>query len=773
MAGLAAALNAPGRIDALRDGLAPRGADAATLHLDGFDGAGIDLAVRAALPAIPRVVSDAGTDHARVVAGLAVDGIASVTALDAGYATRGPDGLFGGDEPYAVIMADAEHDCLVLARNGDGPGLYYARYEGGWLAASEPIALVRAGIPADPDPDTVARFIQTGASDDTRHTFLQQIRRVRAGEAVVLAADGSVEPIGEPAPSRGTNVAVALETAVADGRVGVLLGPGRPGAALLGAALSRPDRLRPLPVHTVDREAGRPPALLLAMDRTTLRHYPHEFDVRGLDLDAFLTEVGEPVPDLDLYLVWAVARTLGGEIDVLVDASGGARAPVSRVRDRIEARYGVVVRTPMRDTGPVHDRVLQSLVDISLPAPAARTVAVGPSATVTAAEVLLGAPEPVAAALARPRPWSDRTALIDSLRRLTAGEPVDADLLLRAYLVERWLDTLPAPEPEPEADLDEPPGDLVPAQQGNAEPSKPEHAAPAESKPVQVKRATLVPPPEEVRVAGLSWSRLRVRTEVFVPGDAVVAKAAWHAANALADLSADRSAREALRGPWFAILSGRALAVTQRRACPLWDIKPGPAARWLSRIARRRLPHLGEAWTMQVALTESDRTRVAAAVLVARVWPRRGARMLPDPAASLYPPRAGAVPPGDSAVVRGPVQSDQTAAALVGALRYAAPMSLVATLAGCAVVSADENGCRLLGFAAGPYADAVPDAESVVSQLCVDNPAGQNHEQTPVLLAYAAPRWQAADNDQERLDFHINAKPTVDRREADQTTPSR
>src|SRR5690349_7068007 len=156
MAGLAAALNAPGRIDALRDALAPRGADAATLRLDGFDGAELDLAVRAALPAIPRVVSDAGTDHARIVAGLAVDGIASVIALDGGYATRGPVGLFDGDHPYAVVLADAERHCLVLTRNGDGPGLYYARCGAGWLAASEPVALLRAGVPPDPDPETLA-----------------------------------------------------------------------------------------------------------------------------------------------------------------------------------------------------------------------------------------------------------------------------------------------------------------------------------------------------------------------------------------------------------------------------------------------------------------------------------------------------------------------------------------------------------------------------------------------------------------------------------------
>jgi hypothetical protein len=147
--------------------------------------------------------------------------------------------------------------------------------------------------------------------------------------------------------------------------------------------------------------------------------------------------------------------------------------------------------------------------------------------------------------------------------------------------------------------------------------------------------------------------------------------------------------------------------------------------------------------------------------------------MLPEPAALLYPPRPGAVPPGDSAVVRGPIQADQAAEALIGALRYAAPAPLVANLAGCAVVSADGNGSRVLGFAPGPYADAVPDAESVVAELCADNPAGQDHEQTPLVLAYAATRRRAADDHQEPVDFRINAKPTVDRHEADETTTSR
>jgi hypothetical protein len=755
MAGLAAALNLPGRADALAAALAARGADAAKLHLDGFGGAGLDLAVRAALPAIPRVVSDAGTEKARIVAGLAVDGIASVTALDAGYAAHGPAGLFGGADAYAVILADAERDCLVLARNGDGPGLYYARHDGGWLAASEPVALLRAGVPAEPDLDTVGRFVQSGTCDETRRTFLHGVRRVRSGEAVVLSADGAADSVGQPEPARVRNLAVALDSAVGDGRVGVLLGPGLPGAALLGATLSRGGRLRPLPVHTVTfaelGPAALPPALLNSMGNTTLRHRAHTIDAHALDLDMFLAEMGEPVPDLQLYRLWAVARSMSGEVDVLVDSVGGAAAPMNRVRDRIEARYGVVVRTPMRDAGPVPDQILLSLVDkSSLPPAAARDAATDESAPVTAAQLLLAAPEAAAAVLARPRPWLDRTASIDGLRRLIAGEPVDPDGLLRAYLVERWLDTLPHPVPAPdEAAPDGAAGDGA-AGDGAAEPGE------------ALEPAVAALPPGEVHIGGLSWSRLRVRTEVFVAGDGVAGKAAWHATNALVELCADRTAREALRGPWFAILSGRVLAVSQHRASPLWDIRPGLLARFLARRAERSLPQLGEAWTMQVALAEGGAARVGAAVLLARVWPGRAARMLPEPVVALYPPRERAVPPGDSAVVRAPFHADQTAAALVGALRYAVPVSLVATLAGCAVVSADEHGSRLLGFAPGPYADAVPDAEAVVAQLCADNPAGQGLEQTPVVLAYAAPRWRAADS-QDRLDFRINAtKSTVD-----------
>src|SRR5687767_7972149 len=109
MAGLAAALNAPGSIHALAAALGPRGADGAVSRLETSGGAVLELAMRASVPpAIPRVVGDPDGPDPHVVAAFAVDGVASVTALDRGYSAKGPLGLLGGEDPYAVILADAE-----------------------------------------------------------------------------------------------------------------------------------------------------------------------------------------------------------------------------------------------------------------------------------------------------------------------------------------------------------------------------------------------------------------------------------------------------------------------------------------------------------------------------------------------------------------------------------------------------------------------------------------------------------------------------------------
>jgi hypothetical protein len=187
------------------------------------------------------------------------------------------------------------------------------------------------------------------------------------------------------------------------------------------------------------------------------------------------------------------------------------------------------------------------------------------------------------------------------------------------------------------------------------------------------------------------------------------------------------------------VLAGKALAVSQRRIRPLWEIEPGLPARMLAAVARRRLSRLGEPWTMQVALDEGGAARVIAGTLISLVSPELAQVWLPESVVTLFPPRANAMPPADAAVVRGPIRPDAAAEALLEALRYSLPPHLVSTLGGCAVVSADDMGSRLLGFAAGPNAAAAPDPDVLVAEVFADNPAGQGTECTPVVLAFEAP----------------------------------
>ena len=704
MAGLAGALNAPGSIDALADALLPRGADSSRCQLKSAKGVRLEVAMRAGLSAVTRVVDD--EDTSRVIAAFAVDGIASVSALDADYDARGPVGLLGGELPYAVILADTVAEALILARNGDGPGLYYARSGDGWVVGSEPAALIAAGVPAEPDVEVVREFIISGACDDTERTFFASIWRVLPGEVVVLSAGGGVEAHERSPTRRGTSTAAALMDAVSDGRVGVLVSPGLPGAALLGTALRRGNRVRPLPVHTatfpsLESPASHTPAALVPIPFGTVRHTAHTFDPTALDLDAFLAELGEPVPDLQAYLLWAIARKLGDEVDTLVDASRGEVHGIARLADRVSARYGVLVRCPLREVGQpggTTDTELERIAGRSLPPPARRYAKRDSAGLVTAREMLLARQSSVAAALSTARPWSDAATNVDLLRRLHAGEPVDADALLRAYLVERWL--------------------------GVVSKAKAPDAAKG---------------PDDIMVGGEAWARVPVHTDPLCPGDQVVSKSAWNVNNKLAELVQEEPYRDGLRGPWFAVLSGKVLAVSQRRFRPLWEIAPGRMARLLATVARQRLPRLSEPWTMQVALDEGSRLRVIAGTLISVLRPEWAQRWLPESAVTLFPPRAGAVPPADAAVIRGPARTDATAAALLEALRYSLPDHLVSTLAGCAVVSADDTGSRLLGFAPGPNVGATTNPDVLVADVFADNPACQSAECTPIVLAFAVP----------------------------------
>ncbi|GLH98037.1 class II glutamine amidotransferase domain-containing protein [Phytohabitans aurantiacus] len=601
-----------GPLKALSTALARRGPDVATWHAGGAA-----LLVRAAMPAV----------HEQDGIAVVVDGIAEVSALASGYSTRGPAALVGGAEPYALILADPARGGLVLARNGDGPPLYYAETANGVFAASEPAALLAAGVAAEPDEGVVSRFIATGACDDTAATFYAGIRRVLPGEIVEITGGVRTRKTATARDGGGRFARPVLDAALGRGRIGVRFGHGLAGAATVGAALAGAGGPRQLMIYSATfpglttAAADYAAAVLGPVAASGARHRAQPFFADELDLDALLADLGEPVPDLDSYLIWATARSTAGEVDTLIDTAGGG-AHLARIADRLESRYGVTVRFPLRalaSTGPVLRAELAAIVEGTLPTAAARfaTGNAAHSLQPPMRDLLLRMRAELAAVLLHTRLPGSHRASRTALAALFADGQVDTGALFRRYMVERWLRSV-AP----------------------AEPPRP------------------APKPEK-RAGGATWTRSAIATEAFASGDKLPEKVAWYVGERLAE-----AGRKAYREKWCVLVAARPVAVVQGRARPVWDIRPGALARTLHRFARPSAG-LDSPWTAQVA--------------VEQVGPLRAAF---GPAAShgVRGPAVDAV-----AVVLPPESPDRVAADIMAALRTTLPEEAYATLAGCAI----------------------------------------------------------------------------------------
>lgn len=362
----------------------------------------LTVLIRSALPLIHEV------DGCAVV----VDGVAEVGTLIRDYVDRGPSGLVGGVSAYALILADPVRDGLVLARNGDGAPLYYARTRSGALVASEPAALIAAGVSATPDTAVVERFLTTGRCDDTSATFFAEIKRVLPGQVVLVTAERSI------VHESMTAAHVRAQPLRAMGRrVGCRLSTAQGAATVLDAALRQAEETDslPLPIYSTyvpGLAGGSPDALLAPLPRGSFRHRATPCDAFDLDLDGFLRDVGEPMPDLESYLIWATARATGGEVDALLDgATHGDHLP--RLADRVASRYGVELLFPCRvplatAIRPADGRVAKVMARMSNDQLA-----------------------PLVHARLRPQ--------VTALAGLFGGRRVDAEALFRRLMVERWL----------------------------------------------------------------------------------------------------------------------------------------------------------------------------------------------------------------------------------------------------------------------------------------------------------------------------------------------
>ena len=93
----------------------------------------------------------------------------------------------------------------------------------------------------------------------------------------------------------------------------------------------------------------------------------------------------------------------------------------------------------------------------------------------------------------------------------------------------------------------------------------------------------------------------------------------------------------------------------------------------------------------------------------------------------------------------------------MAALRLALSRETARTLAGVAVVSADDAGCRVLGFAPGPVNEAVAHPRALLSLVLADNPAGHGEQRTPIVIV-AQQATVAADRARRSADLAGRAR---------------
>lgn len=227
-----------------------------------------------------------------------------------------------------------------------------------------------------------------------------------------------------------------------------------------------------------------------------------------------------------------------------------------------------------------------------------------------------------------------------------------------------------------------------------------------------------------VTVDGISYSRITVKTDLFRAGDNAPEKITNELKKAthLIDLGSS----------WFAVVSEKAIAVSQGRSYFVWDIVPTFWATFLSRFVRR-VPWgigLGSPWTMELAIREVGLPRILGATLLSalskplgmrgvfyKVAGRSAAGIDGPTEYSLYPANVSAklLPKEPENVCR---QIDQ---------KVKATKSLPGGYIGSVIIDANDIGRNVLGNTTGLD-------NGTIEELFKDNPMGQSDEQTPLTI---------------------------------------
>ena len=285
------------------------------------------------------------------------------------YAEHGLDFAAHLRGMYALALSDPKTGRLVLARDPFGiKPLYYVENEAGFAFASEPQALLRAGLArAEIDPLRRAELLQLKFTTGSA-TIFPAIRRVLPGETLVIEAGRIVarrqlarlpaRPEIHPATSAdldrvlGESVAVHLRS---DVPYGLFLSGGIDSSALLWLMHRiSGERVRAITIGYDGADADDESEAALAVARAVGARC-ERISMTEADFWAMAPRIAacldDPTTDAAALPTWFLGRAAGGKLKVTLCGEGGDEMFAGYVRYRRAVAPWRFVQRPARQRG--------------------------------------------------------------------------------------------------------------------------------------------------------------------------------------------------------------------------------------------------------------------------------------------------------------------------------------------------------------------------------------------------------------------------------------
>lgn len=242
---------------------------------------------------------------------------------------------------YACALYDPRDKSLVLSRDPFGiKPLYVAETHDGFWFASEPQALLRVGIVSAQENETARDELLALQYTCGEETAFRGIRRVNAGETLVVR-DGriverfSIAPLSEASlhkPNSAQSFSDVWSDSVmrhrrSDVPYGLFLSGGIDSAAVL-AAMARLDD-RPVVAYTAgfagghthdERQQARTVAAAAGADHRPIEISPEDF---WSELPAIAACMDDPVADYAIVPTYALAKAAASDVTVVLTGEGG------------------------------------------------------------------------------------------------------------------------------------------------------------------------------------------------------------------------------------------------------------------------------------------------------------------------------------------------------------------------------------------------------------------------------------------------------------------